>query len=215
MKNDSQQTPQWLIDRLGKATASRIIDVMKAGRGGKGKAAGYERYKELLVAERLTQKPAPEWSTPATRWGHECEPAARATYELKTGHIVADAGFYDHPTIAMAGASPDGLAGSEGLIEVKCPNTETMVKYVLGGATEIDEGHYWQMHWQMACTGRKWVDYCLFDPRIEDRSKQMWITRVEADAAIKAEMEREVIEFLAAVKLAEDDFTQAVKGGKA
>ena len=40
-------------------------------------------------------------------------------------------GFVDHPTIAMAGASPDGLVGDVGLVEVKCPNTATHIDTLL------------------------------------------------------------------------------------
>ena len=121
---------------------------------------------------------------------------ARATYILTTGRIVAEVGFIDHPAIAMAGASPDGLIGSDGLIEIKCPNSATHIATLRG--SEIDGKYVKQMQWQMACTGRAWCDFVSFDPRLPDEL-QLHIRRVQRDPAMIVEMETAVRAFLAEV----------------
>ena len=63
-----------------------------------------------------------------------------------------------HPSIAMSGASPDGLVGSDGLVEFKCPNTATHINTLLGGT--VPQKYVLQMLWQMECTGRQWCDFC-------------------------------------------------------
>jgi hypothetical protein len=96
----------------------------------------------------------------------------------------------------MAGASPDGLVGDDGLIEIKCPNTATMIDVLLTG--NVASKYYTQMQFQMACTGRQWCDYVVFDPRMPAKA-QMFIKRVARDEAFIAEMEAEVTKFLSEV----------------
>jgi YqaJ-like viral recombinase domain len=102
-------------------------------------------------------------------------------------------GFVLHPTIEMAGASPDRLVGDLGLLEVKCPNSSTHIDTLLGAA--IDPDYLKQMQWQMACTGRQWTDYCSFDPRMPDHL-QMKVHRIARDPVMIAEMEKAAVEFL-------------------
>ena len=110
--------------------------------------------------------------------------------------MVEECGFVSHPTIEMAGASPDGLIGDDGLIEIKCPNTATMIDVLLTGV--VASKYNTQMQFQMACTGRQWCDYVVFDPRMPAKA-QMFIKRVARDEAFIAEMEAEVTKFLSEV----------------
>jgi hypothetical protein len=126
-------------------------------------------------------------------WGTQTEPQAKAAYAAKTGILVEDVGFIDHPTVAMSGASPDGFA-EEGLIEVKCPNTATHLEYVLAELPPLK--YFTQMQWQMACTGRPWCDFVSFDPRLPERL-QLLIVRVPRDDVYIAMLEAEVKKFLA------------------
>jgi L-alanine-DL-glutamate epimerase-like enolase superfamily enzyme len=66
----------------------------------------------------------------------------------------------------MSHASPDGLVGDEGLIEIKCPNSGTHIETLLG--SEIDGKYIKQMQWQMACTDRQWCDFVSYDPRFPE-----------------------------------------------
>ena len=186
-----QRTEEWFAARAGKVTASRVADVIAKTKA--GYSASRANYMADLVVERLTGKPAATFSNAAMEWGTEQEPAARAAYSAKTGILVEEVGFIDHPTVAMSGASPDGFA-EEGLVEVKCPNTSTMLEYILDG--KPPQKYVTQMQWQMACTGRPWCDFVSFDPRLPERL-QLLVVRVPRDDEYIAMLETEVAKFLA------------------
>ena len=186
-----QRTDEWFAARIGKVTASRVADVIAKTKSGYG--AGRANYLADLVVERLTGQKAQGFSNAAMEWGTEQEPHARAAYSAKTGILVEEVGFINHPTVAMSGASPDGFA-EEGLIEVKCPNTSTMLEWILDG--EVPSKHIPQLQWQMACTGRPWCDFVSFDPRLPERL-QLLVVRVPRDDAYIAMLETEVKKFLA------------------
>jgi predicted phage-related endonuclease len=133
------------------------------------------------------------------RWGTETEPDARAAYEFNRAETVEQIAFVPHPTIADTGASPDGLVGTVGLVEIKCPNTATHIETLRGGS--VPGKYITQMQWQMACTGRKWCDFVSYDPRMPE-SMRFFCQRVERDDAMIADLEREVIAFLNEVRAA-------------
>lgn len=187
-----QRSPEWYAARLGKVGASRIADVMARTKTGYG--ASRANFMAELVCERLTGAPTEGYVSPAMQWGVEKEPDAKLLYSIQTGRDIAEVGFVDHPNIAMAGASPDGLIGTNGLIETKCPSTATHIETLLSGAVE---GKYLlQMQFQMACTGRFWCDFVSFDPRLPSEM-QLWVKRVERSDTAIAEIEGEVRKFLA------------------
>ena len=165
MLDMEQGTPEWLQARCGLITASKISDVMSKGRGS-APSATRATYMGQLIAERLTGNPTAGFSNSSMDWGTETEPQARAEYTMRTGNMVDEVGFVPHPTLGKAGASPDGLVATDGLVEIKCPNTATHITSLLGGS--IKGGYRLQMQWQMACTGRKWCDFVSFDPRMPD-----------------------------------------------
>ncbi|MBI1493436.1 lambda exonuclease family protein [Halocynthiibacter styelae] len=187
-----QRTDEWHTARLGKVTASKVSDVMM-----KPTTAGFQNYKTDLILERLTGNPTEGFTSAAMEWGTVTEPQARAFYELSTGNEVQEVGFINHPTLEMAGASPDGLVGKRGLVEIKCPNSTTHMKTLLTG--KIDSKYIKQMHWQMLCTGRSWCDFVSFDPRLP-AEMQIHIKRVELDAEMAQEMTAAVTSFLALVR---------------
>ena len=155
-----------------------------------------------LIAERLTGTPAESFTNAAMAWGSEKEPDARRAYEWQTDCSVVEIGFVPHLTIAMSGASPDGLIGDDGLVEIKCPNTATHIDTLLGQTAPAK--YVTQMQWQMACTGRKWCDFVSYDPRLPEEMS-LFVRRVERDETRIAELEAMVAEFLAEldVKLGE------------
>lgn len=190
-----QNSPEWFAQRLGKVTASRIKDVMAKGKT--GEAATRATYRAQLVAERLSGKVAEGFTTASMKWGQDCEALARAAYEAETGNLVTEVAMIEHPTIKMAGASPDGTIGTDGLLEIKCPETKTHIDTILSDKAPSE--YILQMQWQMACTNRKWVDFVSFDPRMPS-DMQLFIKRVERDEAKIAEIETEVKKFLAEVE---------------
>lgn len=190
-----QGTPEWFAQRLGKVTASRVSDIIAKTKT--GVAASRGNYLAQLVAERLTGQTADSFKSGAMQHGTETEPQARMAYEAETGLMVSEVAMIEHPTIAMSGASPDGLVGEDGLVEIKCPNTSTHIATLL--ADKAPSGYIPQMQWQMACTGRQWVDFVSFDPRMPE-DMQLFIKRVPRDNALIAEYESEVVKFLAEVQ---------------
>ena len=186
-----QRTEEWFAARCGKVTASRVADIIAKTKT--GYSASRENYLAQLVCERMTGKPAESYSNAAMQWGTDQEPFARAAYEAAKDVLVEEVGFVVHPTIAGAGASPDGLVGLFGLVEIKCPNTATHIQTLLD--QKVPEKYNIQMQWQMACTTRQWCDFVSFDPRM-DEGLQLFIKRVEYDPIYVAQLEKEVINFL-------------------
>lgn len=191
MSNVIQGGEEWFKSRLGKATASRIADVLAKTKS--GPSTSRENYCVELALERITGARQEFYQNDAMKWGTETEPLARAAYEAHTGAIVDEVAMIDHPTIAMAGASPDGCLDADGLIEIKCPNSATHMKTLL--SKKPDSKYITQMTWQMACTGRKYCDFVSFDPRFPTHL-QLFIVRITRDDAVVEAMEKEVIEFL-------------------
>jgi putative phage-type endonuclease len=185
-----QRTDDWFAARLGKVTASRVADVIAKTKTGYG--AGRANYMADLVVERLTGQKASSFSNAAMEWGTEQEPNAKAAYAAKTGILVEDVGFIDHPTVAMSGASPDGLA-EDGLVEIKCPNTATHLEYIFDG--KPPQKYVTQMQWQMACAGKPWCDFVSYDPRLPERL-QLMVVRVPRDDGYIKMLEQEVTAFL-------------------
>ena len=186
-----QRTDEWFASRLGKATASRIADIIAKTKT--GPSASRENYAVQLVLERITQSKGESYSNAAMQWGTETEPLARQADELKRGLFVDEVGFIDHPTISNSGASPDGLVGTDGLVEIKCPNSATHMETLV--TRKIPQKYIPQMTWQMACTGRSWCDFVSFDPRFPE-NLQIFIERIEYDPTYVRMLELEVTQFL-------------------
>ena len=186
-----QRTEEWFAQRLGKVTASRVADVIAKTKT--GASASRDNYATQLILERLTNKQAEFYSNAAMQWGTETEPMARQAYELKRGVFVDEVGFIDHPTIEMSGASPDGLVGKNGLVEIKCPESKTHMEYLLSGKAPAK--YIPQMMWQMACTGREWCDFVSFDPRFPE-NLQILVVKFEYDPTYVKMLELEITQFL-------------------
>jgi putative phage-type endonuclease len=186
-----QGSPEWFAQRLGKVTASRVADVIAKTKT--GYSTSRDNYMAQLVCERMTNTVAESFTNTAMQWGTETEPLARAAYEAHADVLVDEVAMITHPTIEAAGASPDGLVGDDGLLEIKCPNTATHIDTLL---TQTVPGKYiTQMQWQMACTGRKWCDFVSFDPRMSD-GLQLFVKRINLDTDYVAMLEKEVVQFL-------------------
>ena len=189
-----QRTPEWHAARLGKATGSRIADIVAKTKA--GYSTSRVNYAAQLVCERLTGVAGESFVSAAMQWGSEKEPEAQRLYAFEHDTEVVKVGFLDHPKIAMSGASPDGLIGEVGLIEVKCPITATHIDTLLG---QTIPGRYrTQMQWQLAVSGRRWCDFVSYDPRLP-ADLRLFTRRVHRDAAMIAALEREVTGFLAEV----------------
>ena len=198
---NTQRTAEWFAARVGCLTASRAAAAIERTKAGKP-TAKYAAMLDEIIVERLTGEPAEHFETPAMRWGTEHEDEAREAYELATGELVEQTGFVPHPSIEYLGASPDGLIGDDGLLEIKCPNTLTHIQRVRAGV--VPDEYKPQMLVQLLCTGRKWVDFVDFDPRIPAQyaSKRLLIVRYEPTAEELETASIRCQEFLAEVDAA-------------
>jgi len=186
-----QGSPEWFAARLGKVTASRIADVTARTKTGWG--ASRQNIMATLIAERLTGEPQETYTNKEMQWGTDTEPQARDAYEFFADVDVVQVGFVDHPKLSDSGASPDGLVGEVGLVEIKCPNTATHLDFLLG--EKIPEKYLKQMQWQMACTNRQWCDFVCFDPRVPPRMR-LHIERVKRNEVMIETLTADVEVFL-------------------
>lgn len=195
-----QGSDEWKQLRLGKVTASRVADIVAKTKT--GYSTSRANYLAQLVAERLTGVPAETYTNAAMQHGVDTEPEARAAYCFYQGVTVEQVAFVSHPKIDQAGASPDGLVGSDGLVEIKCPNTATHLETLLGQA--VPAKYIDQMQFQMACTERQWCDFVSYDPRMPEHMR-LFCKRINRDDKRINELETEIAGFLLemAVKLSE------------
>ena len=184
-----QNSAQWFWARTGRITASRMCDLMATLKRG-GEAASRRDYRAELIAERLTGKTEDRYLSKEMQFGIEQEPFARTAYEIRTENMVDQAGFIFHPRLDFSGASPDGLIGQDGGLELKCPKITTHLAYVTAGT--VPEEHQYQMLWNMACADREWWDFASFDPRLPEKLR-LFIVRMPRDEARIGEIEREVL----------------------
>ena len=193
-----QRTDEWFQQRLGKVTASRISDVIAKTKT--GVSTSRQNYLIQLVSERLTGKKGDSFVNQAMLDGIERESSARELYMRTRGVSVTEVGFFDHPTIAMSGASPDGAVNAEeegkyiGLIEIKCPLETTHTNTLM--SKSVPSKYIPQMQWQLACTNARWVDFVSYNPNFPEEL-QLFVARVDRDDSyIIGELEAEVIKFL-------------------
>ena len=123
MSDHEQGSQAWLMARVGKLTGCRIADATRLSKNGKDRLKSVGDVMVDLITERLTGQPLDHIITKDMQWGTDTEPEARDAYAFVRGVSVQRVGFVPHPTIQMAGCSPDGLVGDVGMIEIKCPKT--------------------------------------------------------------------------------------------
>lgn len=181
--NCEQGTKEWLDLRLGKVTASKFSDVISKG-------VGRKTYMLKLAAEYITGEQQEFFSNKAMEWGTEHEEQARANYELEKSLFVDEVGFV--LVDDWVGVSPDGMIGDDGIIEIKCPNTNTHIETVLSG--KMPTKHKPQVQGQLWATGRKWCDFVSFDPRVP--TNQLFIVRVNRDDEYIATLEASIDKFV-------------------
>ena len=189
--NIKQGTPEWMAQRLGRVTASRVADVIAKTKT--GYSASRDNYAAQLICERLTNLPTESYTNAAMQWGTETEPKARQAYESHTFTSVVEVAMIPHPTIEASGASPDGLVQTEGQIEIKAPNSNTHIDTLL--SQTVPSKYITQMQWQMACTGRQWCDFVSYDPRAP-MGLRLFVKRVDRDNDYILELETEVQKFI-------------------
>lgn len=187
-----QGDPTWIHERCGRITASRVADVVAKLKNGKPGASRHTYMMEKLT-EVLTGQLAEHFVTNAMQWGIETEGMARTNYELANGVDVQRVGMVVHGKIERSSCSPDGLIGQDGALEIKCPTTATHLEYLIDGV--MPEEYIPQCMWTLACTGRSYVDFVSYDPRLP-QDFSLFVKRLPRDEKLIAAMEFEVVQFI-------------------
>jgi putative phage-type endonuclease len=173
-----KNTDEWLKLRQGKFTASTFKDLFM-----KETTQGYQDAIYKVAFERLTKESPENFSNDWMQRGTELEPEAREWYELETYNKVHNGGFFEYND--WIGASPDGLIGDSGLIEIKCPKFSTMMDYLI--KKELPKNYYYQVHGQLFVTDREWCDFIAYHP-----SLPKFVLRINRDK----EVDKEILEKL-------------------
>ena len=195
--NCEQRSAEWYHAITGSLGASQVHDSMSRLKSGPKKGERSFESKTVmgrLAVERLTGTLQDSYVSKPMQDGIDREPAARAAYSFYADTDVEQVGLVLHPSIDWTHASPDGLAGDDGLVEIKCPTGPTHLDVLL--SKTVPEKYVTQIMWQLACTGRAWCDFVSYDPNFPE-DLCLWIKRVERDDERIAKLEDMVREFLA------------------
>lgn len=163
--NLEQGSEEWLSIRLGRVGGSESAALLTDPRNKADREAGklssaclslaYQKAGEKLVGQEL-----PNFENFAMQRGSLLESEAREVYELETSSHVAQVGYITYGE--HFGVSPDGLVGTDGAIEIKCPLAAEWLRYHKERTPKKE--HYAQMQWLMLITGRQWCDYVVYHP---------------------------------------------------
>lgn len=182
-----QGSPEWFAARCGIPTASnfdKIVDL--SGNPSRQR----KKYLYQLVGERITGKAEETFQSFAMQRGREVEAEARNFYELTNGQAIQQVGICLSDGAALYGASPDGLVGKNGAIEIKCPMLSTHVSYLLDGNLPSD--YFQQVQGQLFVTGRTWCDFISYYPGMNPL-----IVRVRPDKVFQEKLKAELEAFCA------------------
>lgn len=203
-----QGSDEWKLARCGSLGASTLHEALARTKSGWG--ASRDNKKAELVLERITGQPREIFKSAAMETGNEREPEARLAYHLYSGNATVDlVGLVRHPRIVGAHASPDGLVGQDGLVQIKCPQPAAHLDTIVRGM--IPQKYQYQMLWEMACTGRQWCDYVSYNPDFPGRLS-MWIKRCQRDQPKIDWLEEQVRTFLGEVDQAEAAMREMSEG---
>jgi hypothetical protein len=174
MPDLEQGSEEWHEQRRGIVTASvvgRLVTPRTIKPASNDESRGLTT---LLAAERITGYTEPTYMNDDMWRGVEDEPRAIDKYSehyapvTRVGFMVRDDwGF-------RIGYSPDGLVGSDGLVEVKSRRQKTQLATIL--ADEVPTANYAQLQCGLLVSGRKWVDYISYSGGMP-----MWVKRVTPD----------------------------------
>lgn len=177
-----QRDEAWFAARAGKLTGSRFADLM--ARTKSGPSATRENLIANLAFERILGTCLPTYQSAAMQRGIELEDEAIRAYEDREMVVVERVDYIEHPALPFVGCSPDGLVGSDGLVEVKCLSAGAKFAAALFDGAHAAE-YRWQLQGQLWVSGRSWVDaVAYYHPDLP-----LAITRVERDESAIAELE--------------------------
>lgn len=178
-----QRSPQWLslhTGRVGASSLGRWLSVSK--RDGKPLKSRQDLEQEIAFSKAFNVGFS-KYVTGAMQEGIDQEDYVREQYEQQTGNKVDIAGcFYDEHFIA----SPDGLIGIDGGLEIKWLQDSNWTEVVTSGKPLDD--HYAQIQGNLYASSRTWWDYVAAN----GNTGRFIVIRVERDEAMIDEIKESV-----------------------
>jgi exodeoxyribonuclease (lambda-induced) len=197
--NHEQGTEAWLASRAGVITASRYKDARDRLKPAKGEIVGKPSakctgYAAQVAVERIAGKPIDKFfENWQMREGKEQEEFARIAYEATAKEMVEEVGFITTDD-GFFGYSPDGIIGTDGLLEIKT---------ILSGDVAVKVcGHHDLSDYMDQCigglwlTGRKWIDLVIWCPALESIGKHFTVHHIERDEEAIQALEDDLMAFL-------------------
>lgn len=177
-----QRSEEWYKARLGLPTASNFDKIVTTtGEPSKQR----EKYLMKLAGELATGKAEESYTNSAMQHGIDTEEEARNQYAFISGNEVELCSLC---VTDICGASPDGLIGEDGILEIKCPQIPTQVEYLINGT--LPSTYFQQVQGQLYVTGRKWCDFFAYYPDLKPL-----LVRVCRDEGFIKALETELIRF--------------------
>lgn len=185
--NTSQGTDEWMDIRKGKITGTGLKNVMA-----KKDSQAYKKYLYTLLSDEFSNNDE-LYKSPAMQRGNDLEKFAVQEYEKKTGNIVDEIGFCVSEEFEYLGLSPDGFIGDKGAIEIKCPNSENHLEYLL--SKKIPHQYKWQVvNYFLVNPSLEWLDFVSYDPRFFRKELRLSILKVTREEFLgEIELAREKI----------------------
>lgn len=188
-----QGSEQWFAARCGIPTASQFATVLAKGCGG-GESKTRRKYMLQLIGERLTGQAMESFSNEHTERGKMMEDEARNLYAMVCDVEPQRVGFLRR---GNAGASPDSLISTDGLLEIKTKLPHLQLETIL--ANRLPPEHVAQVQGELWISARQWCDFVSYWPGLP-----LFRVRIERDEAYIAALAVAVAEFLAEIAAVTD-----------
>lgn len=192
--NCEQGSREWVEARLGIPTASQFSRIVTAtGR----LSSARDSYLAELLCEYFMGEPLQQFDSQWTEWGKFCEPEAREYYALENDIQVAQVGLIYRDEQRMVAASPDGLVGDLGLLELKCPSPQKHLLYL--ARNELPKEYFCQVQGQMWVSDCVFVDFMSYHPNLPPMTKSVIV-----DADYHAALDKHIPTFINEIQAGRD-----------
>jgi len=206
---NEQGTPEWFVDRLGKATGSNASAVIAQGRTKGSEATTRRNYRFQLSLQRITKKISEEnFTNKHIERGNELEKFARMAYEIQSGNMIEEAGFC-YQDGKQYGCSVDGFVDNrKGIIEIKCPIPAIHYEYI--EENRVPPNYYAQVIHNILTTGAEYCDFISYNEDMPEKLK-LFVFRFVPTKDELAAYEKALDQFLTEVDLLEQQILEKAK----
>ena len=198
--NFEQRTDEWYAIRKGKMTASNADTIIANGKG-------LETYIYNLMAEYYSSAEKENYINADMQRGIDLEPEAKIEFQFYTGLDIKEVGCVELNEYILA--SPDGLIGDDGLIEIKCPNDSIYFKLLL--SNNIKPEYIAQMQMQMYVTDRQYCYFVSYNPNFE---KSLYIKKITRDEEMIDKLKKGLERGTELIKEIKENFRKVGTNGK-